>query len=48
MLPEGADSVVMVEYTLAIDNTTIEVTRPVAPGENVLKTGDDIAPGAAR
>ena len=46
MLPEGADSVVMVEYTLTVDNTTIEVTRPVAPGENVLKAGDDIAPGA--
>jgi molybdopterin molybdotransferase len=47
MLPEGSDSVVMVEYTLAVDNTTIEVTRPVAPGENVLKVGDDIAPGAS-
>ena len=47
MLPEGADAVVMVEYTSALDNTTIEVTRPVAPGENVLKAGEDIAPGAA-
>jgi molybdopterin molybdotransferase len=46
MLPEGADSVVMVEYTLAIDDTAIEVTRPVAPGENVLQAGDDIAQGA--
>jgi molybdopterin molybdotransferase len=47
MLPEGADAVVMVEYTATLDNTTIEVTRPVAPGENVLKAGEDIAPGAA-
>ncbi len=47
MLPEGADAVVMVEYTAPLDNTTIEVTRPVAPGENVLKAGEDIAPGAA-
>ena len=46
MLPEGADAVVMVEYTLSVDNITIEVTRPVAPGENVLQTGEDIAPGA--
>ncbi len=46
MLPEGADAVVMVEYTSALDNTTVEITRPAAPGENVLKTGDDIAPGA--
>ena len=47
MLPEGADAVVMVEYTSGLDDTTIEVTRPVAPGENVLKAGDDIQPGAA-
>jgi len=47
MLPEGADAVVMVEYTLAVDGGSIEVTRPVAPGENVLKAGDDIAPGAS-
>jgi len=47
MLPEGADAVVMVEYTSVLDNTTIEITRPAAPGENVLNTGDDIAPGAA-
>ncbi len=47
MLPEGADAVVMVEYTAPLDNTAIEVTRPVAPGENVLKAGEDIAPGEA-
>ena len=45
MLPEGADAVVMVEYTSVLDNTTIEITRPVAPGENVLNAGDDIAFG---
>ncbi len=47
MLPEGADAVVMVEYTSALDSGTIEVMKPVAPGENVLKIGDDIAHGAA-
>ena len=45
MLPDGADAVVMVEYTSVLDNTTIEITRPVAPGENVLKPGDDIVLG---
>lgn len=45
MLPEGADAVVMVEYTHPLDEGTIEVSRPVAPGDNVLKAGDDIAPG---
>ena len=45
MLPEGADAVVMVEYTSGLDDRTIEVSRPVAPGENVLKRGEEIAAG---
>jgi molybdopterin molybdotransferase len=45
MLPEGADAVVMVEYTSPLDDTTIEVSRSVAPGENVLQPGDDITQG---
>ena len=45
MLPQGADAVVMVEYTSLLDNTTLEVSRSVAPGENVLQPGDDIAMG---
>jgi molybdopterin molybdotransferase len=43
MLPTGADAVVMVEYTYPLDAQTIEVTRAVAPGENVLRKGEDIA-----
>jgi len=43
MLPDGADAVVMVENTQAVDARTIEVVRPVAPGENVLRVGEDIA-----
>ena len=45
MLPEGSDAVVMVEYTAPLDQETIEVTRPVAPGENVLQVGEDITLG---
>lgn len=45
MLPEGADAVVMMEYTSELDERTIEVSRPAAPGDNVLRTGDDIASG---
>ncbi len=45
MLPEGADAVVMVEYTQPLDEQTIEVTRPVAPGDNVLRRGEDIEEG---
>lgn len=46
MLPPGADAVVMVEYTEELDANTIGVTRPVAPGENVVRRGEDIARGA--
>jgi len=46
MLPPGADAVVMVEYTENLDGRTIGVTRPVAPGENVVKRGEDISAGA--
>jgi molybdopterin molybdotransferase len=45
MLPADADAVVMVEYTQPLDGRTIEVTKAVAPGENVLKRGEDIAVG---
>jgi molybdopterin molybdotransferase len=43
MLPAGADAVVMVEYTYPLDARTIEVSKAVAPGENVLRKGEDIA-----
>lgn len=45
MLPEGADSVVMFEHTEVIDNTSIEVYRSVAPGQNILEKGEDIRNG---
>jgi molybdopterin molybdotransferase len=42
MLPQGADSVVMLEHTEAIDDVTIEVYRSVAPGQNMIAIGEDI------
>jgi len=42
MLAPGADAVVMVENTQRVDDSTIEVVRPVAPGENVVQVGEDI------
>lgn len=45
MLPEDCDAVVMVEYTEELDGKTIGVTRPVAPGENMVRKGEDIASG---
>jgi molybdopterin molybdotransferase len=46
MLPPGADAVVMVEYTAEAMSGTIEVVRPVAPGEGVVRADEDAAPGA--
>jgi len=45
MLPEGADAVVMLEYTEQIDETMIEANRPVALWENVLRADEDIKKG---
>ncbi len=45
MIPEGADAVVMVENTQVSRESEIEVVRPAAPGENVLRVGEDIRAG---
>jgi molybdopterin molybdotransferase len=46
MLPPGADAVVMIEHTQEAMEGTVEVVRPVAPGENVVRSDEDAAPGA--
>lgn len=45
MLPDGADSVVMLEYVTEIDDTTLEVYKSVAPGGNVIIKGEDVHEG---
>ncbi len=45
MLAGNADAVVMVEHTQAVDANTVEVMRPVAPGENVAQPGEDVRVG---
>jgi molybdopterin molybdotransferase len=44
-LPQGADAVVMLEQTQAVDAVQVEVVKPVAPLENVVQAGDDIKQG---
>ena len=44
-LPEGANAVVMVERTQETGTQEIEVFRAVAPGENVIPTGEDVNTG---
>jgi molybdopterin molybdotransferase len=45
MLPAGADAVVMVETTQSARPGEVEILRAVAPGENVLKVGEDVSAG---
>ncbi len=44
MLPEGADAVVMLEYTQQVGGE-IEILRAVADGENLIRIGEDVAAG---
>jgi molybdopterin molybdotransferase len=45
VIPAGADSVVMIEHTEPLDETTIEVCRGVAPLSNIIEPGEDIRKG---
>jgi len=44
MLPNGSDSVVMIEYTETL-GSDVCIQRSVAPSENVLKKGEDLKLG---
>ena len=43
MLPEGADAVMMIEYTQQARPEEVELFRSVAVGENVLEIGEDVS-----
>ena len=45
-VPPGGDAVVMVEHVAVAMAGTIEVMRPVAPGEGVVAAAEDVAEGA--
>lgn len=45
MLPLGSNAAIMVEYTEKLGADTILVSRPVAPGENVMHRGEDVKQG---
>lgn len=42
LIPQGADSVVMFEHTVPVDNQLIEIVKGVGQGANVIGKGDDI------
>ena len=45
VIPAGADAVVMVEYTAEVMPGTVEVVRPVAPGDGIVRADEDARPG---
>ena len=46
VMPDGADAVVMVEHTQETMPGTIEVVRPVAPGDGLVRADEDARAGA--
>ncbi|MZP30021.1 molybdopterin molybdenumtransferase MoeA [Heliobacterium undosum] len=46
MLPAGADAVVMLEYAEQPDPHSLLISKMIAPGENVVVKGEDIAYGS--
>lgn len=44
-MPQGTDAVVMVEHTRIFGEGIVEVRRSVAPGEYVMRCGEDAATG---
>jgi molybdopterin molybdotransferase len=45
MMPQGADAVLMVEFSEPADDTTIQVKKSLSPLENVIERGEDIKKG---
>lgn len=45
MIPEGADGMVMVEYTEKLDEENLMVYKPISFNENIVLKGDDIKKG---
>ena len=44
-VPDGADSVVMVEFCESFGDNMLAVSRPSSPGENIVQPGEDIKSG---
>jgi molybdopterin molybdotransferase len=46
-LPPGADAVLKLEHTQSATPELLEVLKPVTPGEGMVRSDEDAAPGAA-
>jgi molybdopterin molybdotransferase len=47
LLPPGSDAVIMLEHTVPVDETMLEVVKPVGVGSNLIAPGEDIGKGKA-
>ena len=45
MVPTGADSVQMIEFTESIDSHTLHIFKTLSPLENVIQIGEDVKAG---
>ena len=45
MLPDGANAVIMLEYTFQIDDCIVEIRKSVAPGTNIIYENEDLKEG---
>lgn len=45
LLPKGTDSVVMLEHSVPVDETMVEIVKGVGTGTNLIQKGEDIAEG---
>jgi molybdopterin molybdotransferase len=45
LVPHGADGVVMLEHTVPVDDTLIEIVKGVGSGANLIQRGEDIGAG---
>jgi len=45
MIPDGADAMVMIEYAEKIDDETLLIYKPSAPGAHISYCGDDVEKG---
>ncbi len=43
-IPNGSDSVQMIEYSEDYEDGTIGILKPTAPGQNIVFKGDDVKP----
>lgn len=45
MLPDGADAVVMFEYTNMVDDVIVEIMKTLSPNENIILADEDVQEG---